>query len=94
MTKNNVRPEPEHVEELKSCPFCGKKVRCALINGGFHFFKCKNPHCGAVVSFDNDFYNADEKTLVAAWNRRAGRGNYEGVGDLDESVYGLGGAAK
>lgn len=36
--------------------------------GGLNLFKCKK--CGAVVSFDNDYYNTHNDTIIA-WNTRA-----------------------
>ena len=36
----------------------------------FLFFKCKNPKCGAIVSFDNDVCNAKPEKAVEFWNRR------------------------
>lgn len=62
------------MEELNPCPFCGKKVRRIIGFGGLNFFKCTNSKCGAVVSFDNDFYNKHKNESVAAWNRRPGHG--------------------
>ena len=58
------------MNELKPCPFCGKKVRRCIGFGGLNFFKCNS--CGAVVSFDNDYYNSHTNEAVKAWNRRAG----------------------
>ena len=34
-----------------SCPFCGKPVKPKIGYGGITYFECKNPECGAVVSF-------------------------------------------
>lgn len=59
------------MEELKRCPFCDKEVQRVIGFGGLNFFKCKNTKCGAVVSFDNDFYNTHQNEAVVAWNRRA-----------------------
>lgn len=44
----------EKKTELKSCPFCGGKARCAIGFMGLNFFKCTE--CGATVSFDNEYY--------------------------------------
>jgi Lar family restriction alleviation protein len=55
--------------ELKPCPFCGGKVRRAIGLMGLNFFRCKE--CGAVVSFDNDYYNTHKNEAIEAWNRRA-----------------------
>ncbi len=57
-------------DELKPCPFCGQTVRRVIGFNGLNFFKCTNKHCGAVVSFDNDFYNAYKNKAIKAWNRR------------------------
>ena len=54
--------------ELKSCSFCGGKVRRVIELMGLNFFKCKK--CGAVVSFDNDYYNTHQNEAIEAWNRR------------------------
>ena len=34
-----------------SCPFCGRPIHPRIGYGGITFFECKNPECGAVVSF-------------------------------------------
>ena len=39
---------------------------------GLNFFKCRK--CGAVVSFDNDYYNLHKNEAIKAWNTRAGKG--------------------
>ena len=54
--------------ELKSCPFCRGKVRRVIGIMGLNFFRCKK--CGAVVSFDNDYYNTHQNEAIEAWNRR------------------------
>lgn len=54
--------------ELKRCPFCGGKVRRVIGIMGLNFFRCKK--CGAVVSFDNDYYNTHQNEAIEAWNRR------------------------
>ena len=54
---------------LVSCPFCGGEVRRVIGFGGLNFFKCKR--CGAVVSFDNDYYNTHKNEAITAWNTRA-----------------------
>jgi len=61
---------------LKPCPFCGGDVRYEV--GRFvpmWFFECK--HCGAVVSFNNDYINTHTDKAVDAWNRRAEDGKGE-----------------
>ena len=55
---------------LRECPFCGGTVRRVRGFGGLNFFKCL--YCGAVVSFDNDYYNRNPDKAIEAWNRRAG----------------------
>lgn len=54
--------------DLKPCPFCGEQVKRVIRIMGLNFFKCKK--CGAVVSFDNDYYNTHKNEAVEAWNRR------------------------
>ena len=54
--------------EIKSCPFCGNKVSRQVGLMGLNFFKCFK--CGAVVSFDNDYFNAHKNEAVKAWNTR------------------------
>lgn len=54
--------------ELKPCPFCGGEVVRVRGFMALNFFKCKK--CGAVVSFDNDYYNNHPDEAVKAWNCR------------------------
>ena len=54
--------------ELKPCPFCGGKVKRVIGIMGLNFFKC--PKCGAVINFDNDYYNTHQNEAIEAWNRR------------------------
>lgn len=54
---------------LLACPFCKGHVRRVIGFGGLNFFKCKK--CGAVVSFDNDYYNTHKNEAITAWNTRA-----------------------
>ena len=54
---------------LLPCPFCNGRVRRVIGFGGLNFFKCKK--CGAVVSFDNDYYNTHKNAAITAWNTRA-----------------------
>lgn len=68
MNKLNMKP---CTLKLKPCPFCGGSVERKLGFGGLNFFKCKK--CGAVVSFDNDYYNTRTDKAVEAWNRRDGK---------------------
>lgn len=59
--------------KLMSCPFCGaKSIECTrgITDMTFLFFKCKNPKCGAIVSFYNDVCNAKPEKAVEFWNRR------------------------
>ena len=64
--------------KLKPCPFCGKRVIRTRGIGGLNFFKCINTTvCGAVISFDNDFYNRFTEMAVKAFNKRAGEGGVE-----------------
>lgn len=64
----------EKGEELKRCPFCGKKVYITrgLINAPFWFFECENKNCGAVISFNNDVCNRNPPAALICWNRREG----------------------
>ena len=54
--------------KLRECLFCGGKVKRVIGVMGLNFFKCKE--CGAVVSFDNDYYNTHKNEAIEAWNRR------------------------
>lgn len=54
---------------LVPCPFCKGEVRRVIGFDGLNFFKCKK--CGAVVSFDNDYYNTHKNDAIRAWNTRA-----------------------
>ena len=56
------------MQELKPCPFCGEKVRRVIGFMGLNFFKCRQ--CGAVISFDNDYYNDHQDEAIEAYNRR------------------------
>lgn len=59
--------------ELKPCPFCGKPVKRVRGYNGLNFFKCSNSGvCGAVMSFDNDYYNHYPEQAIKAFNRRDG----------------------
>ena len=58
--------------ELLPCPFCGGNVRRVIGIMGLNFFKCRK--CGAVVSFDNDYYNLHKNEAIKAWNTRAPEG--------------------
>lgn len=54
---------------LVPCPFCKGEVRRVIGFGGLNFFKCRK--CGAVVSFDNDYFNERPNEARLAWNARA-----------------------
>lgn len=56
------------MDNLKPCPFCGNEVVRRIGLMGLNFFKCKS--CGAVTSFDNDYYNTHKNEAIEAWNRR------------------------
>ena len=61
----------EH-NKLKPCPFCGKPVTRVRGFYGLNFFKCNNSGgCGAVMSFDNDYYNDNPEQAFEAFNKRA-----------------------
>ena len=54
---------------LLPCPFCKGEVRRVIGSGGLNFFRCRK--CGAVVSFDNDYFNEHPNEACLAWNTRA-----------------------
>lgn len=54
--------------KLKPCPFCGGEAVCVKGFVGVNVFKCKK--CGAIVSFNNDYYNTHKDKAFKAWNRR------------------------
>ena len=57
---------------IKPCPFCGSPVRRVRGFAGLNFFKCGNTNgCGAVMSFDNDYFNRNPEKAINAYNRRA-----------------------
>ena len=51
-----------------SCPFCGGTIKRKIGFAGLNFFKCQK--CGAVISFDNDYYNSHKNEAVEAFNTR------------------------
>ncbi len=59
--------------EIKPCPFCGGKVKetRGVLNAPFCFYKCSNPKCGAVMSFDNFAANTVPIKARENYNRRA-----------------------
>lgn len=67
--------------ELKPCPFCGKNVKRYRGYRGLNFFRCDS--CGAVVSFDNDYYNEHPNEAIEAWNRRTQAIHIEHVDTLN-----------
>lgn len=52
---------------LKTCPFCGKRVKSVKGFGGIQFFECTNKRCGAMVSFRKYI---EGKTEIEKWNGR------------------------
>ena len=74
------------MNDLKPCPFCGKKVvliKEPLWNGSHGYYgcyeyvvKCRNPECQCQVYLgkNDTIYRDDEtaqKNAIEAWNRRA-----------------------
>lgn len=57
--------------KLRSCPFCGDKIKEQIGFGGITFFKCQNFGCGAVISFDNFKCNTVSVSARECFNRRA-----------------------
>ena len=57
---------------VSNCPFCGCKVKITrgLISAPFWFFKCQNPECGAIMSFDNLYSNAYPPAALTYFNKR------------------------
>ena len=65
-----------HNPPLKPCPFCGKPVKRVRGYAGLNFFKCINfGECGAVMSFDNDYYNSNPEEAYRAYNNRVNERN-------------------
>ena len=61
-----------HNIELEPCPFCGGRVKRYRGFMGLNFFRCTNTaECGAVMSFDNDFYNKHPEEAYKRYNRRS-----------------------
>ena len=61
-----------HNPPLRACPFCNNPVLRLRGYNGLNFFKCTNKIvCGAVMSFDNDYYNAQPEEAYRQFNRRA-----------------------
>ena len=62
------------MNELKACPFCGRKVELMSLFTGMKMFYCTNyQECGAVVSFNNEKCDTEKgnKHKIKCWNRRA-----------------------
>jgi hypothetical protein len=61
-------------DELKPCPFCGKRARYERTKG-YAFVKCGNLFCAAVgpMVVISDTYIAKEKA-IKYWNRRCSDG--------------------
>ena len=58
--------------ELSLCPFCGSPVNSARGVKGTMFFKCTNKKsCGAVIHFENDYYNRYPEDAHHRFNKRA-----------------------
>lgn len=59
------------MEKLKSCPFCGGKVKKRSGFGGIILFECLDKKaCGAMISFDSDICNAHPEKADESWNMR------------------------
>ena len=57
--------------KLEPCPFCGHEVIEIIGTMELRFFKCLNRQtCGAVMSFDNDYYNHNPDSTRDIYNRR------------------------
>lgn len=80
-------------EKLESCPFCdGKLVNYSrgIIGAPIVFFKCGNPDCGAVVSFDNEMCHMLPEKAIDYWNNRADlrpHGEWRLYEDEDTNAY-------
>ena len=58
---------------IKTCPFCGSRVKYTTLVTGMKMFFCNNyKECGAVVSFNTPECNVTQKDFegIKAWNRR------------------------
>ncbi len=66
--------EADNEIKLKPCPFCASKVNTYTSTFGIIHFKCTNPDCGAIISFDNDECNNTviykKLNAIKAYNRR------------------------
>ncbi len=64
-------------EELKPCPFCGKKpiIEHWSSDGMMYMVKCNNPDCPVpVASYPN---GRDLNMVIKEWNRRANDGKID-----------------
>lgn len=64
-------------EDLKQCPFCGKKpiIEHWSSDGMMYMVKCNNPDCPVpVVSYPS---GRDLNMVIKEWNRRANDGNID-----------------
>lgn len=70
------------IDNLLPCPFCGGRVKAThgLLQLPIMLFKCRNPECGAIVSFRNDEADTIPSTAVKYWERRAEGGITKGNG--------------
>ncbi len=69
------------MDELKPCPFCGGEAELLRDGngtwGGYKIY-CNGEYCTAMMSSftfregDKEAEEVDRKTIIEAWNRRAG----------------------
>lgn len=57
----------EQMNELKSCPFCGRKPELRRDDDGFSYIVCANDNC--YVRTDG---HLNDNATIKAWNRRVG----------------------
>ena len=57
----------EERDELKPCPFCGRKAILRHDSSGF-YAKCGNSMCSVMPT---TWYFDEEEKVIEAWNRRA-----------------------
>lgn len=54
--------------ELKPCPFCGEPVH---LDAAYSYFRINTIYCeNCDCVFTLDAFNATEKQIIEAWNRR------------------------
>lgn len=58
--------EGNDMEELKKCPFCGRKAE-KVKNGGLKGVHCSNPRC---IAFDIQGFFCKYNKDVKLWNER------------------------